>query len=235
MSLSKYENLKAIFNLGRLVTEDSDNSYLHLAYTYKLNNYKLITNGELIVNGKDLDIPSYMLQFLNFHGESIMIANIVNEKVISITLRSLDHNKEFMKIGTSKSMLYGLGNLNERFKYGDPLILVEGHLDRDVVYNLINKNVVALTTNKISKTQLQILNHLTNNFILLLDNDEAGMAGTKDSFYKLKGMKVHSYTSVLQSSNIKDCGDLLKLSKNNPSEFNWTLSLIKSKVYLETA
>lgn len=47
-----YTNLKRIFELGRLVTEDSKNPYLHLAYKYKKNNYRLITSRRIICKRK---------------------------------------------------------------------------------------------------------------------------------------------------------------------------------------
>ena len=54
-----YSNLKAIFDLGRPIIEDSKFSYIHFAYKYNKQNYRLITSGELFVRGRSLDIPQY--------------------------------------------------------------------------------------------------------------------------------------------------------------------------------
>ena len=103
--MTKHENLKKIFELGRVITSDSSNSYIHIAYKLKLNNYRVITDGELRVKGADLDVPEYMKEFLRFHKQALMIANIIDNKVISIILRSIDTKKEFQKVGVSKNML----------------------------------------------------------------------------------------------------------------------------------
>ena len=83
-------DLKKIFELGRVIDTDSSNSYLHIAYKLKLKNYRIISNGELLIKGKDLLVPEYMKEFLRFHNEAIMIANIINDKVLSIVLRSIN-------------------------------------------------------------------------------------------------------------------------------------------------
>lgn len=227
--MTKHETYKRIFELGREITEDSTHPYLHIAYKLKLNNYRLITDGELAIKGKDLEVPEYMKEFLRFHGEALMIANIINEKVISIVLRSINTKKEFQKVGVMKNMLYGLGQMSENFKYGTPILLVEGHLDRDTMSEFY-PNVLALTTNKISNYQKDILTSLTNKFILMLDNDDAGRIGTKDAYYKLKGNKI---SEIKHLSNMKDAGDLNKLELYNKSEYDWVVSQYKNKIELE--
>ena len=227
--ISTHENLKKIFELGRVIDKDSPNPYLHIAYKLKLDNYRIISNGELLVKGKDLIIPEYMKEFLNFHNEAVMIANIINDKVISIVLRSINTKKEFQKIGVSKNMLYGLGRLSPNFKFRDPIILVEGHLDRDVISEFY-PNVLAITTNKISNTQTKILKGLTNRFILMLDNDDAGQAGIRDAYYKLKGCKI---TKIEHQAGMKDCGDLVKLERKNKEEYEFVKLIYQNYIDIE--
>ena len=129
-----YDNLKAVFNLGRPIMEDSKFPYIHYAYKYKPDNYRLITSGELFVRGRNLQIPQYLVQFMSFHGEALMMANIIAGKVINIVFRSINTNKEFMKVGSMKSTFYGLGKLSKNFKYGDNIILNEVNLYRDIKY-----------------------------------------------------------------------------------------------------
>lgn len=52
--------------------------------------------------------------------------------------------------------------------------------------SLIYKNTLAVTTSTISKSQLELLSLLTNNYILMLDNDEAGITGNRRAYYKLR-------------------------------------------------
>ena len=49
-----------------------------------------------------------MKEFLRFHGEALMIANIINNKIISITLRSMGPKKEFSKIGKNTDDIFNL-------------------------------------------------------------------------------------------------------------------------------
>lgn len=211
-----YTNLRKIFELGRPITEDNTFPYIHFAYKYKKSNYRIITSGELLVRGINLDIPQFVIQFITFHNEAIMIANIVADKVLSIVFRSTDQNKEFMKLGTTKSTFYGLGELSSDFRYGMPILLVEGHLDRDIMAT-IYPNTLGVMTSHLSRSQVELLTGLTNNFILMLDNDEAGREGTKHAKYVLRGNKIYI---MKHDPSLKDAGDLVKLEMYNKSKFN---------------
>lgn len=210
-----YDNLKAIFELGRPITEDSKNSYLHFAYKYNKKNYRLISSGELFVRGRHLDIPQYLAQYMSFHHEAVMIANFIEDKVISIVFRSISTNKEFMKVGTTKSSFYGLGELSKDFRYGTPILLVEGHLDRDMMATLY-PNTLGVMTSKLSRSQVEILTGLTDKFILMFDNDEAGIEGQKQAKYQLKGNKI---MYMKHDNRLKDAGDLVKLDITNHNRF----------------
>lgn len=223
-----YTNLKKIFELGRPIIEDSKNSYIHFGYKNNKINYRLITSGEIYVRGKTLDIPQYVYQFMSFHQEAIMIANIIKNKVINIVFRSTDRNKEFLKVGTTKSTFYGIGELSKDFIYGTPIILVEGHLDRDMMAT-IYPNTLGVMTNHLSRSQVQLLNGLTNKFILMLDNDEPGQLGTKHAKYVLKGNKV----MVLKHDvSLKDAGDLVKLEITNKQKYNDIIDNYKAQISL---
>ena len=206
-----YDNLKAIFNLGRTIDKDSSNPYIHLAYKLKKSNYRLISSGELFVRGRHLDIPQFLAQFMSFHNEALMIANMIEDKVISIVFRSMGPVKEFMKIGTTKSSFYGLGELSKDFRYGTPLLLVEGHLDKDMMQS-IYPNTLGIMTSHLSKSQTEILKYLTDKFILMLDNDDAGREGQKYAKNQLKGNKI---LELQHDFRLKDAGDLAKLDITN--------------------
>jgi 5S rRNA maturation endonuclease (ribonuclease M5) len=224
------EDLEKLFNIGRPITKDSNFPYIHLAYEYKLSNYRLITSGELIVRGKDIDIPDYIIQFVLYNNEVLMIAGIISGKVVNITFRTITGNKEFMKLGNTKGIFYGLGDLDSDFRYGDPIILVEGHLDRDVMSCMFYKNTLAIMTNQLSKIQVKLLEGLTNNIILMLDNDEAGRFGTNVIKRQLKGFRVNEIMPYLY---IKDAGDIIKIK--NKSEFNDVCDFYRNQLslYLE--
>ena len=204
--------LDRVFELGRPITEYSKMPYLYLAYKYNLTNYRLISSGELLIKGKDIPIPHYVKVFLQHHQEALMIANMINGVVTSLVFRSVNTHKEFAKWGNTKALCYGLGDLDENFKYGDLLVLVEGHLDRDVMSKTIYKNTLGVMTSVISKNQEEWLRGLTNNFILFLDNDEAGSYGN----YKTKQMLEGCNVFVMKHyQGLKDAGDMVKLMIND--------------------
>lgn len=223
-----YDNLKAIFNLGRPITEDSKFPYIHLAYKYNKQNYRLISSGELFIRGKHLDIPTYLYQYMSYHNEAVMIANIICDKVISLVFRSINTNKEFMKVGTTKSTFYGLGELSKDFTYGKPILLVEGHLDRDMMAT-IYPNTLGVMTNSLSNSQVELLKGLTNSFILMFDNDEAGIKGQRYAKYKLSGNRIYE---LKHDSSLKDAGDLVKLSMTNKLDYNLILNRYKLQLNL---
>ena len=223
-----YTNLKKIFELGRPILNDSEFPYIHFAYKFNKQNYRLITSGELLIRGKDLDIPQFLIQFMSFHNEAVMIANIIEDKVISIVFRSADKNKEFIKVGTTKSSFYGLGELSKDFKYGTPIVLVEGHLDRDMMAT-IYPNTLGIMTSHLSKSQIKILNYLTNKFILMLDNDEAGREGQKSAKYQLKGNKL---MELVHYNKLKDAGDLVKLDITNHRLYEEIVENYKQQIIL---
>lgn len=223
-----YDNLKAIFNLGRPITEDSKFPYIHLAYKYNKQNYRLISSGELFIRGKHLDIPTYLYQYMSYHNEAVMIANIICDKVVSLVFRSINTNKEFMKVGTTKSTFYGLGELSKDFTYGKPILLVEGHLDRDMMAT-IYPNTLGVMTNSLSNSQVELLKGLTNSFILMFDNDEAGIKGQRYAKYKLSGNRIYE---LKHNSSLKDAGDLVKLSMTNKLDYDLILNHYKLQLDL---
>ena len=221
-----YDNLKAIFDLGRPITKDDKFPYIHLAYKNNLDNYRLITSGELFVRGRGLEIPQYLVQYMSFHNEALMMANIISDKIINITFRSINTNKEFMKVGNMKSIFYGLGKLSKDFKYGDTILLVEGHLDRDMMATIF-PNTLGVMTSHLSKSQVELLRGLTNKVILMLDNDEAGRKG---QYYAKKQLTNFKVSELEHDISLKDAGDLVKLDITNHSKFEDIILMYKLKL-----
>lgn len=220
-------DLDKVFSLGREITSPSTNPYLNTAYKYGLKNYRLISSGELLIKGKDIDIPHYIRIFLEFYHEVLMIANIIDDSVINLTFRSISIKKEFNKWGTTKSLFYGLGDLDKNFHYGDMIVLVEGHLDRDMMKTLY-PNVLGVMTSTLSKNQVELLSYLTNKIVLMFDNDEAGKFGIKKALTQLKGFDVHVLNHY---GKLKDAGDLAKLEiYDSTGDLDYIKTMYKSKL-----
>lgn len=211
--------MQDVFDLGRLITEDSKtNPYLHLAYKNKYKHYRLITSGEILIKGKNLEIPEFVKSFVSNNNEVLMMANIISGKVVGLTFRTINGPKDFLTWGNNKGNFYGLGQLDPNFKYGDPIILVEGLMDCDVIKQYYI-NTMAVLTSGLTKNQTATLTRLTNRVILMLDNDEAGRLGTISSE---KAIKNKCDVKVFQHhSRLKDPGDIIKLELNKDEDLDF--------------
>lgn len=221
-----------LYKIGRRVTSaDANRSpYLFLAHRYNLEHYRLITDGEYLVKLKSNLYPRYVTRFIKEHREVLLIFNICNDRPISVTIRSIK-TKHFIDWGNTKGMLYGIGTLNRDFKYGDPIVIVEGNKDTDTMKSLIYGNTLGILTSSISEGQLNVLKNLTDNIILMLDNDEYGRKGTKKALRKLKGS--FRVTVLEHYEGLKDCGDLVDLLRENRiDDVNFIVSYYSSVIEL---
>lgn len=210
--------MQEVFELGRLITEDSSNKYLHLAYKCKLQHYRLLTSGELLIKGRNLDVPEFVKAFIQNNSEVLMMANIIAGKVVGITFRTVKGPKDFLTWGNNKGNFYGLGMLEKDFKYGTPIILVEGLLDCDVVKQYY-PNTLAVLTSGLTKNQTAVLTRLTNRVILMLDNDDAGETGT---FLSNKAIKDKCIVRVFKHhAKCKDPGDLIDMEIKGDEDYEF--------------
>lgn len=196
-------NIEELYGLGRLVPDSMKykNKYTWLAHSGILEMRYLDVNDIMRrstpING-----------FVSEHGAVLLIPNVVNGKLADLTVKALD-SKNILRYKNVK-LPYGVGQL-KNFKYGNPLILVEGVADLAGI-KLINKdlNVVALRTNTISQDMYQVYSALTNNIILLLDSDEAGQKQLDKIKFNLSREHIQA-RSVNQHGDIKDTGEIVEL------------------------
>lgn len=210
--------MQELFELGRLVTEDSNNKYLHMAYKYKFKHYRIITSGEVMIKAKNIDIPEFVRMFIMNNNSVLMMANIISGKVVGITFRTLEGPKDFLTWGSNKGNFYGLGQLSPNFKYGDPVILVEGLLDCDVIKQMY-PNTMAVLTSGLTKNQAAVITRLTNRVVLMFDNDEAGRRGTSISERAIKDKC--SLTIFKHHPKCKDPGDIISLELANDEDYDF--------------
>ena len=219
-------SLTKVFNLGHPITDVRNNKYLFLAKEYKLPNYRIITSGDLLVRGKGMGIPKFITSSVTYQGEALMIANIIDGVVTSIVFRSLGPKKEFLKWGHTKALFYGLGDLSEDFTYGTPIVLVEGHADRDMMKQ-IYPNTLAIMTSALSTNQVDVLKSLTDKVILMLDNDSAGWNGYYKAKKQLKDINVRL---LRHAGNLTDAGQLADMKMNNDPDFQYYASSYKLQI-----
>jgi len=223
------DNTKNIlYNISRVIENDTRNKYLFFASKFNKNNYRVITNAELAIRGKDLELPFYVRDFIKDNSEVILICNNIKDNTNGILLRSV-YKKEFCNYGFGKGMFYGIGDLTPDFKYGDVIVLVEGAIDRDVCATFITKNCLAVLTSQMSNNQVEFIKRLTNRIILLMDNDEAGIKGENSIIRKLKGSGINVY-QIPKSPRIKDLGDLIDLLRFDIYNFNDIINMYRTNI-----
>lgn len=209
-----------LYELG----EPKCNSYLNNKYVRLLNggntNYKFLSAYKVLNSG--IEFPEYITTYLELRGDAIILPNIINGVIYSITLRNLSGEKQFLKIGNVSQFLYGLGRLEPNYKYSDTLLLVEGNFDCDVIKQIF-PNTLACLTNALSTNQLEIVSGLTKKVILAYDNDDAGNKGFYISKKKLEGLGV-SVARFKHNSKLKDFGDLYDLQFKDPNEYEFILN-----------
>jgi 5S rRNA maturation endonuclease (ribonuclease M5) len=204
-----------LFSFARLLSDGDlmKSPYTHNAIVQGLDNYRIFSMNEVVVNKLADRIPVYLLKHLNEAGESVVIANKLAGEVISLVFRGL-HQKAFSVYGTRKSMFYGLGMLPGEFKYGDPIVVVEGTLDRDALLPICS-NVMAVLTSSMSMLQLEVIQLLTNHVILLYDNDVTGKKSTAKDYARLIKRNIN-VSRGCHPVSVKDSGELAKIRMTDP-------------------
>lgn len=216
--------MQELFEIGRLITEDSNNPYLHLAYKNKYKHYRLISSGEVFIKCRNIEIPEFVKSFIQNNNNVLMMANIISGKVVGLTFRTIEGEKDFLTWGNNKGNFYGLGQMNPNFKFGDPIILVEGLMDCDVIKQYY-PNTLAVLTSGLTKNQIAVLTRLTNNVILMFDNDDAGVRGTRASEQAIRSKcKV---TVFQHYPKLKDPGDIIKSEINKDPDLDFIIDYYK--------
>ena len=198
--------INAIYAMGDSTTRNNMNSkYLYFMNNYK-SDYRFISANKLLLNYGN-SLPSFLVDFLKISGDSVMIPNKVNDTVYSLTFRNISGKIQFIKIGITSQLFYGIGTLPDNFIYGMPLVIVEGNIDCDSIRQLYPYTIATLT-NTITLNQMRILACLTDKVVLAYDNDDPGKQGTVNTKRNLDkyGFKVR----VLEHSiSAKDFGDII--------------------------
>lgn len=216
-------NLNKLFHISRAISEDKKylNKYSYFALEFKVPHYRLLSIGDIISNKiTKQDLPEYFINFVGEQGEVLLMFNIVNKQVLLCMARSLHGDKMFSAVGSQTKFFYGQGMLNKNFKYGDPIILVEGNMDRDCM-SLFYPNILSVMSSSLTKSQMQILEFLTNNIILAYDNDVAGIKGSKRDYFRLKD-KNFNVKILNHYKGFKDVGDLFE-NKYVGEEYTYSL------------
>lgn len=206
--------VEQLYNLPKVEQFDDANKYMYYMNRNETQ-YKLLSAHQIINSVPN--IPDFVYQHLVSTGDCILLPNIIDNQVYSLTFRSLKSDKRFLKYGEFSSLIYNMGNFPKDFTYGTPIMIVEGNLDCDVVKELYPYTVATLTAT-LTNNQLNIITHLTNKVILAFDNDEAGEKGYYISCSRLskQGIRVFRFN---HRDDLKDFGDLIELKRNDIQDY----------------
>lgn len=138
--------------------------------------------------------------------------------LVGRTLKSSPEQKE-LNISKYKYSLYnkslylfGLYQAKTSIIHNNSVIIVEGQIDCISCHSHGFHNVVALGGSSLGYHQLYLLNKYTNNFYLLLDNDQAGERAT-DKIIKNYG-HISNIRQLKLEEGYKDIDEYLKKTSN---------------------
>lgn len=209
--------MSTIYESGEIKVKDhKGNKYLYFMNNYNTN-YRFVSASKLLINYGAV-LPGFLKDYLKAFGDSVVLPNIINGIVYSLTFRNISGKKQFLKMGSTSHLLYGLGTLPENFVYGIPLLIVEGNMDCDSIRQLYPYTVATLT-NTLSLNQIRLLAHLTDKVVIAYDNDEAGNKGYWNTYNALNryGFKIKRFR---HSDNVKDFGDLIDKQLTDTDMYN---------------
>lgn len=216
------DNLPSVIDIAPDKILDGS-KYVRLARDYGYNNYKLCSWADIKRLGIENSFTTYQKQFFADAGACVAVFNEFNGKLFSIVFRSVSA-KDFMDYSLSYN-IYGLDNMDPKFKYGDHVILTEGIYDADS-FRHIYPNTVAMLTSNITIMQSEVLKTMTDKFIVAFDDDKAGDAGFTKAIQRL-GTDIKKL-QVFPGD--KDLGVMEEQKVNNPLGYAQRVEYYKEKV-----
>lgn len=224
------KELNELYNLGREVPKELIN----------LNKDTWLVSNNIIearyldindaINNPNLSISTYLSQ----QTAVLMYPNRVGNVIIDIFVRPLYTRVAPLKLGP-QILPYNIGNFRQDFKYGDPIILVEGTADLALVKLLGELDIIAMNTAKLPKHHLETLTKISNNFLLLADNDEPGQRAARSMTYDFRERGA-TLKILPQFKDYKDTGDLLQDLKlfTETQDYSLKNKIEQAKTYYRT-
>lgn len=228
-------NLEQLYNLAKPLTSKDIflNKYTFLAYNNIIEAKYLSVNS---LPQLDTKLSPYIMQ----HSKILLFPSKINNIIDTIVVRPMLTNGTPLTLASGK-LPFNIGNISEDFKYGDPLILVEGLADIGGLKLIDNTlNIIAFNSSALAKQYYEIVASLTHNIILLPDKDKTGEISIRKMKREFKKFNI-SLKVVEQFQDLKDTGDIVELllqyntinNKQVKQVIKQKLNLIK--VYYKTA
>jgi DNA primase len=220
--LSKESQAK--FNFGYFPDSANLNVLLSLVSKEQLQDLSLLYLKEIN------DTQSFRSVLVSYfeHHQLILPYRDVYGNIIALVGRTLldDDSRKALNIAKYKNTifkksyhLFGLYESKESILKNNHVYVVEGQFDVIKAHEKGLTNVVALGSSNMSAYQFSLILRYTNNIILLLDNDEAGLNGRKKIVEKFG--KFASIRQFYVPSQFKDIDEYC--SDPNFSNFSFDL------------
>lgn len=193
-------------------------------------------------------------KFVTSNGDNIFIKNLFNlgteflymiptvapnGKIVQITFRigngnTSKHKPKVKKVKATFGdinipVMFGFHSFSE-FKQGMPIVLVEGEKDA-IALQTIYPYVLAMGRNTLGQN-IKYLKYLTNKFIIIPDNDEAGAKGYEriKEEMNIYGLKLKQIS--INNPNLKDVADIY--TNGNWKSLEEYMSKLKIKLRIQT-
>lgn len=205
MTKDAHSKIKEYYSKARPIPSAlfENNKYAFLGYNNIVEIGYLDINDIIQSNKSDV-LDSYISRF----GQVLLFPNRINGEIVNLFIRPLNEKTALLKLGNS-SFPYNMGNLAAGFKFGDPIILVEGIADLGALKLLDpSLNIIAMQSVSIPNEYYVFLQGLTDKVIILNDNDKAGNIA---KFKTAKTLQAYKITPKIvdQYAGLKDTGDIL--------------------------
>ena len=144
--------------------------------------------------------------FAKVYGPALVMPLTLMTKGLGFGARAIKQKKFSAHFFEDPGFYSASTCFQEGFRYGEPILIVEGVLDAEVASLTYPWTIAALTAS-VSEQQAFLLSHMTNTVVLSLDADEAGEKG---AFYSKKHLQKWGVrTMEMKPSGVGDWGDLL--------------------------
>lgn len=223
-----------LYDKANVITKENylDDKYTYLTY-HGLIDMRTV-DYSFMVNNPD----SFLVDLIAQEKVVYLLPNIFEGQIIDIYFRGRETQNN-PKTLRGNELLYGISTFNKDFKYGDPIFLVEGIGDYGALKFIKNDlNVVALRGDSLSKRNAKVLSTLSNNIILIPDNDDGGKISIKNVKSRLREWEI-DLKIFNNYGSFKDTGDLIDLvikvekgKANNIEEIKTIISYYESGIKL---
>lgn len=170
---------------------------LRIVYPYYSSKKSFFINNTLLI------------PFNNIYGDIISLSGRT-----MLSKEDMNENKVSKYKHTTFKKRHYIFGLNYSYKdilEKDSVVIVEGQFDFYSSYTAGINNCVALCGSKLTFQQIALLKRFTNNFYILLDDDEAGIAGIEKTTNQSKKYKFN--LTKLKVPNGNDIDEFIR--KNN--------------------